>query len=63
MSRTQTFVDQVMPESISKRAARVVEAPVPPEPVNRLSQESGDEGRRASRRTDIPRDALIWWPC
>lgn len=63
MSRTQTFVDQVMSEPISKRAVRVAEAPVAPEPVSRLSQESGDDGRRASRHTDIPRDALTWWPC
>jgi len=63
MSRTQTFVDQVMSEISPKKAVRVGEAGVPVEQVKRPLVNVVDEVRTGSRRTDMPPDALTWWPC
>lgn len=63
MSRTQPSVEQVISSAAPKRAAHLSEAAVPAERVNYPLKEIVGEVRRASRHTDIPQDALVWWPC
>lgn len=63
MSRTQTFVDQVMSEPSRKKAVRVGEVGASTERVDRPQGKEVDEVRMGSRRTDMPPDALTWWPC
>ncbi len=63
MSRTQTFVDQVMSEISPKRVVCVGEAGGPIERANRPPANEVDGARMGSRRTDMPPDALTWWPC
>jgi hypothetical protein len=63
MSRTQTFVDQVMSKASPKGDVRVGEAGAPAERVDRPQGKEVDEVRMGSRRTDMPPDALTWWPC
>lgn len=63
MSRTQTFVDQVMSKASPKGGARAGEAGAPVERVKRPVANEVDEVRMGSRRTDLPPDVLTWWPC
>lgn len=63
MSRTQTFVDQVMSKASPKVGVRVGEGGASAERMDRSQGKEVDEVRMGSRRTDLPPDALTWWPC